>query len=110
MDLARAGAVAEKGPHTEEEKSRNGGNRDPDDKLPAEDFAVIGIGLMVVVIGKRTAQKKRNPKDKQDDFFEVLIENMAAQVLILLGNLIHTEVSFLCKVGSLLLYYFFGNL
>lgn len=68
---SRKGAVGKKTPHPKEDKARRGGDQHPEPKPPAHHTAVIGIGLMIGIIGKRAAKPCGKPKDIQERAAEI---------------------------------------
>ena len=70
-DGSRKGAVGKKTPHPKEDDPRHSGDQHPQPKPPAHHTAVVRIGLMIGVIGKRAAKPCGEPKEIQERAVEI---------------------------------------
>ena len=94
MDFSRIGTVCEKGPHTEDEKSRHDREQDEGEELPAKDLSLGWIGLMIVIVEDRAGNEDEHPTCKEETFSQISVKDMTSQILVLHWNFRHTEHSF----------------
>ncbi len=63
---AHTGAVGQKLPQLEDENAADNGGKHANGKFPPDDAAIIGVGLMIVIIGDHAADDCRAPQGKAE--------------------------------------------